>query len=53
MFDHATNICIAFRCEVPGCGRNFSVVSNLRRHRKVHKDLTPSEAGSDDHHNSE
>ncbi|ERS96096.1 hypothetical protein HMPREF1624_07632 [Sporothrix schenckii ATCC 58251] len=42
-----------FRCEVPGCGRNFSVVSNLRRHRKVHKDLTPSEAGSDDHHNSE
>ncbi|KAL1901801.1 hypothetical protein Sste5346_001504 [Sporothrix stenoceras] len=41
-----------FRCEVPGCGRNFSVVSNLRRHRKVHKDLTPSEAGSDDH-NSE
>jgi len=26
----------AFRCEVEGCGRHFSVVSNLRRHRKVH-----------------
>jgi len=26
-----------FQCEVPGCGRNFSVVSNLRRHKKVHK----------------
>lgn len=27
----------AYLCEVPGCGRHFSVVSNLRRHRKVHK----------------
>jgi len=26
-----------FACEVDGCGRHFSVVSNLRRHRKVHK----------------
>ncbi|KAF2013310.1 hypothetical protein BU24DRAFT_351097 [Aaosphaeria arxii CBS 175.79] len=26
-----------FACEEPGCGRHFSVVSNLRRHRKVHK----------------
>lgn len=26
-----------FACEVPGCGRHFSVVSNLRRHRKVHR----------------
>lgn len=26
-----------FACEVEGCGRQFSVVSNLRRHRKVHK----------------
>jgi len=26
-----------FACEVPGCGRQFSVVSNLRRHKKVHK----------------
>ncbi|KAK2740325.1 hypothetical protein FQN55_008906 [Onygenales sp. PD_40] len=37
---HSTNILfrsIAFRCEVEGCGRHFSVVSNLRRHMKVHK----------------
>lgn len=26
-----------FACEFEGCGRHFSVVSNLRRHRKVHK----------------
>ena len=26
-----------FACEVEGCGRHFSVVSNLRRHKKVHK----------------
>lgn len=26
-----------YQCEVDGCGRHFSVVSNLRRHRKVHK----------------
>jgi len=26
-----------FACEVDGCGRHFSVVSNLRRHRKVHQ----------------
>lgn len=37
-------------CEVEGCGRHFSVVSNLRRHRKVHKNQAPSEAGSEDHH---
>lgn len=36
-----------FSCEVEGCGRNFSVVSNLRRHRKVHKGEARSEAGSD------
>jgi len=28
-----------FACEVEGCGRHFSVVSNLRRHKKVHKNL--------------
>ncbi|KAK1918600.1 hypothetical protein P3342_001519 [Pyrenophora teres f. teres] len=33
-----------FACEVDGCGRHFSVVSNLRRHRKVHKN-----DGSTDH----
>lgn len=32
------NLSLAFACEVEGCGRHFSVVSNLRRHRKVHKD---------------
>jgi hypothetical protein len=32
-----------FACEVDGCGRHFSVVSNLRRHRKVHK----NEGGQD------
>ncbi|KAI4134738.1 MAG: hypothetical protein LQ347_001262 [Umbilicaria vellea] len=26
-----------YACEVDSCGRHFSVVSNLRRHRKVHK----------------
>ena len=26
-----------YACEYEGCGRHFSVVSNLRRHRKVHK----------------
>jgi hypothetical protein len=38
-----------FSCEVEGCGRHFSVVSNLRRHRKVHKGEARSEAGSEDH----
>lgn len=27
----------AFGCEQDGCGRRFSVVSNLRRHKKVHQ----------------
>jgi uncharacterized Zn-finger protein len=26
-----------FACNVDGCGRHFSVVSNLRRHKKVHR----------------
>ncbi|KAK0656831.1 hypothetical protein B0T16DRAFT_452344 [Cercophora newfieldiana] len=40
-----------FSCEVEGCGRHFSVVSNLRRHKKVHRNQgeTPSETGSEDH----
>ncbi|CAN6675120.1 hypothetical protein TRVA0_090S00232 [Trichomonascus vanleenenianus] len=25
-----------FKCDFEGCGRNFSVVSNLRRHKKIH-----------------
>ncbi|KAG5974385.1 hypothetical protein E4U55_008216 [Claviceps digitariae] len=39
----------AFACEIEGCGRHFSVVSNLRRHRKVHRVDERSEAGSEDH----
>lgn len=39
-----------FACEVEGCGRHFSVVSNLRRHRKVHRGDAVSEVGSEDHH---
>jgi len=42
-----------FSCEVDGCGRHFSVVSNLRRHRKVHKGEARSEAGSDEHHSDD
>ncbi|KAG5999329.1 hypothetical protein E4U43_002133 [Claviceps pusilla] len=38
-----------FACEIEGCGRHFSVVSNLRRHRKVHRMDAPSETGSEDH----
>ena len=26
-----------FKCDFDGCGRHFSVVSNLRRHKKTHK----------------
>jgi uncharacterized Zn-finger protein len=44
-----TSASVAFACEVEGCGRHFSVVSNLRRHRKVHKSDTRSEACSEDH----
>ena len=46
---HTTNSQTAFACEVEGCGRHFSVVSNLRRHKKVHKGDARSEAGSEDH----
>jgi hypothetical protein len=42
-----------FCCEVEGCGRHFSVVSNLRRHRKVHKGEARSDAGSEDHQSDE
>jgi hypothetical protein len=44
-----------FSCEVEGCGRHFSVVSNLRRHRKVHKGEGGgrSENGSEDHHSDD
>jgi uncharacterized Zn-finger protein len=37
-----------FACDVDGCGRHFSVVSNLRRHKKVHKgDSTSTTSHSD------
>ncbi|KAH7007502.1 hypothetical protein EDB80DRAFT_576827, partial [Ilyonectria destructans] len=26
-----------FRCQFSGCGREFSVLSNLRRHSKIHQ----------------
>lgn len=39
---------LAFACDVEGCGRHFSVVSNLRRHRKVHKGDTDSQASPDE-----
>lgn len=42
-----------FFCEVEGCGRHFSVVSNLRRHRKVHKSEARSETGSEEHQSDE
>ena len=35
-----------YACEAEGCGRHFSVVSNLRRHRKVHKSDRASDHGS-------
>jgi Zinc finger, C2H2 type len=31
-----SGLIVAFKCEVEGCGRSFSVVSNLRRHKKIH-----------------
>ncbi|KAG2200562.1 hypothetical protein INT47_012348 [Mucor saturninus] len=31
-----------FKCTFDGCGRNFSVVSNLRRHAKIHGNGNPS-----------
>ncbi|KAJ4296274.1 hypothetical protein N0V90_006319 [Kalmusia sp. IMI 367209] len=37
-----------FACEVEGCGRHFSVVSNLRRHRKVHKGEAQDHPSPDD-----
>ncbi|KAJ2803419.1 hypothetical protein H4R20_002900 [Coemansia guatemalensis] len=29
------------QCDYPGCGKKFSVVSNLRRHAKLHQSLHP------------
>ncbi|KAL9545856.1 hypothetical protein MBANPS3_006940 [Mucor bainieri] len=30
-----------YKCAVDGCGRRFSVVSNLRRHAKIHSSAAP------------
>ncbi len=35
-----TNIILAFVCPVEGCGRSFSVLSNMRRHARVHPNLS-------------
>lgn len=37
-----------FACSVEGCGRHFSVVSNLRRHKKVHKGEAVSSGHSEE-----
>lgn len=34
------NIVLAFVCPVEGCGRSFSVLSNMRRHARVHPNLS-------------
>ena len=31
-----------FACDVEGCGRHFSAVSNFRRHKKAHKGRMPA-----------
>ncbi|KAI5890604.1 uncharacterized protein SCHCODRAFT_01356580 [Schizophyllum commune H4-8] len=33
---HDTDTTVAFVCPVEGCGRSFSVLSNMRRHARVH-----------------
>lgn len=35
---------LAHRCEVPGCGKRFTVLSNMRRHMKSHGYKRPSES---------
>ena len=35
------NSLIAYSCNFQGCGRHFSVMSNLRRHRRIHKSDRP------------
>jgi hypothetical protein len=37
-----------FVCEVPGCGRHFSVISNLRRHKKIHQNDGEAASGEDE-----
>lgn len=49
---HLSHPNIAFSCPVEGCGRSFSVLSNMRRHARVHttgsgkeKELSSDEGG--------
>lgn len=37
-----------FACDFDGCGRHFSVVSNLRRHKKCHRNGTDRSSPEDD-----
>ncbi|VVT43936.1 uncharacterized protein SAPINGB_P000220 [Magnusiomyces paraingens] len=39
-----------FQCDFEGCGRCFSVVSNLRRHKKIHSSQPQLEQTSHIHH---
>lgn len=39
---------LAYACDVEGCGRHFSVVSNLRRHKKVHRGDKSQASGEDE-----
>lgn len=38
---------IAFTCTIEGCGRTFSVLSNMRRHARVHQAGGVSEDGAE------
>ena len=38
---------LAFVCPVESCGRSFSVLSNMRRHARVHN-VVPAEETADD-----
>lgn len=41
----------AFTCPFPGCGRHFSVMSNMRRHARIHGEATirvPRDGSVDD-----
>ncbi|PNS20426.1 Zinc finger protein [Sphaceloma murrayae] len=46
--NNTSDIIPAFACDVEGCGRHFSVVSNLRRHKKVHKGEADDHPSPDD-----
>ncbi|CAE6443100.1 unnamed protein product [Rhizoctonia solani] len=41
-----------FQCPYEGCGRKFSVKSNMRRHLSVHEQPRMTDAGTEDGHNA-